>query len=100
MTSSKVRVMRQTPNINIRTDMEVIEEWIPPSAPHCSNCFHCKVGEDSFGLTVSCAKGYDNGLPKPLLGMIRQHNPRGFKDAHKCPDFTSMSSRGRPRNRD
>lgn len=86
-----IHTMRSTPSISVRTDLDVIAAWNPHQrAIHCANCLHCKVSQDSAGLAVRCAKGHDNGMLKPLLGVIREHNPRGFKDASKCKDFTSM----------
>lgn len=86
------RTYLQTPINNVRTDLDVITAWNPlVRAISCANCRHCKVSADSSGLSARCNKGHGKGLTRPLLGIIRENNPRGFRDASKCDDFTSMS---------
>lgn len=94
MSRTRLNTYRSTPaaNIHTRTDLEVIESWSPQARPiSCANCLHCKVSGTSTQPVVHCAIGHSNGLEKPLLGVIKEHNPRGFKDASKCREFTSMS---------
>lgn len=67
-----------------------IREWTPARRPvHCSNCAECRITTGIFGVMAQCAKGY--GEEKPISIVIRLENPRGWRDANKCPSFRSMN---------
>lgn len=72
------------------TVLNVILEWEPPKAPHCSNCRFALVSGDPNEPVASCAQGHGPSSIS-LWRLIRSKSPRGFRSAEKCPDFSIMS---------
>jgi hypothetical protein len=74
-----------------------VTEWEPRKEPHCSNCRHAIVSEGTRPNKpeVECARGHGKG-PADLFRLIRPSNPRGFRQASECPDFSSMSDEDAP----
>jgi hypothetical protein len=74
-----------------RTDYvdKAIRQWSPERrAVHCSNCLHAQISGDAANPIASCGMGH--GAVKHILRLIAPKNPAPFRDAAKCPDFSSM----------
>lgn len=80
------------------TVKRVVDDWEPPTDPHCSNCLHAKVGGPVRDPQVRCAKNQGR-IVVPLVKLIRPRRPIQFRPARECPDFESMgpACEGRPR---
>lgn len=70
---------------------ETIEKWTVPRKPHCSNCLNAVVSGDPRDPVVRCKAGHGNTPAISLFRLIRAKSPRGFMQAHLCPDYKSMS---------
>ena len=69
----------------------MIDNWEPPTRPHCSNCSNCRVYGNPDHPLVYCAAGHGDDQKRVELGrVIRSNRPIGFRRADQCPAFDSM----------
>ena len=65
---------------------DLIERYTPAlHRRHCSNCLRAKVCGPEVDPQAYCI--LDPRHRVPLGRLLRQRNPRGFRNADRCPHF-------------